>query len=241
MVFHGIPEVLKTGNGPRFSDICERERFRTPAYGHLEGFMKNLGNVTRTPYSQGKDWRRELYVFLANCRATLHPSSGKSPYRLFMNRAVRIKLPTIMETTPDPEAMQKDKNSKAKVKAYANQKRQVKPVVVKQRRFNKASPHLEPVPYTVLDVKGSMITARRATDQKEVTRKSSHFEKLTNPPGSTIPDTEPVPVDKQLPFDSEGPEVCQPASTSASQKESSHAHPSETNGNQDNTTLAATE
>ena len=203
--------------------------------------MKNLGKVRRTPYSQGKDWRREVNVFLANCRATLHPSSVKSPYRLFMNRAVRIKLPTIMETTPDPEAMQKDKNSKAKMKAYANEKRQVKPVVVKQRRFNKASSHLEPVPYTVLGVKGSMITARRATHQKEVTRSSSHIEKLTNPPGSIIPDTEPVPVDEQLPLDFEGSKVCQPASTSASQEESSHAHPSETNGNQDNTTLAATE
>ena len=134
-----------------------------------------------------------------------------------------------METTPDPEAMQKDKNSKAKIKAYADQKRQVKPhnmkvgdiTLVKQRRFNKASPHFEPVPYTVLDVKGSMITAKRATDQKEVTRNSSHFEKLTNPPGSTIPDTEPVPVDEQLPLDFEGPEVCQPASTWAPQEESS--------------------
>lgn len=76
-----------------------------------------------------------------------------------------------MENTPDTEAMRKDKDSKAKMKAYANQKRQVKPhnlnagdiTLVKQRRLNKASPHFEPVPYTILDVKGSMITARRAT------------------------------------------------------------------------------
>lgn len=88
-----------------------------------------------------------------------------------MNKTVRIKLPTIMENTPDTEAMRKDKDSKAKMKAYANQKRQVKPhnlnagdiTLVKQRRLNKASPHFEPVPYTILDVKGSMITARRAT------------------------------------------------------------------------------
>lgn len=32
-----------------------------------------------------------------------------------------------METTPDTEALQKDKDSKAKMKAYADQKRQVKP------------------------------------------------------------------------------------------------------------------
>ena len=37
-----------------------------------------------------------------------------------------IKLPTIMETTPATKAMPKDKNSKAKMKAYADQKLQVK-------------------------------------------------------------------------------------------------------------------
>jgi len=154
-----------------------------------------------------------------------------------------------METTRDTEALQKDKDSKAKMKAYADQKLQVKPhnlnagdiTLVNQRRLNKASPHFEPVPYTVLDVKGSMITTRRATDQKEVTRNSSHFKKLPNVPGSTIPDTEPVPANEQVPIDFEGPEICQPAPTAAPFEESSRAHPSDTNGNQDNTTLAATE
>ena len=104
--------------------------------------------------------------------------------------------------------------------------------LLKQRSLNKTSRYLEL--YTVLDVKSSMITASRATDQKEVTRNSSYFKKLPNPPGSTIPDTEPVPVDEQVPLDIEGPVVCQPTSTSSSQ-----AYPSETNSNQDNTTLAA--
>ena len=54
------------------------------------------------------------------------------------------------------------------MKAYADQKRQVKPhnlnagdiTLVKQRRLKKASTYFEPAPYTVLDVKGSMITAK---------------------------------------------------------------------------------
>ena len=85
-----------------------------------------------------------------------------------------------------------------------------------------------------------MITARRATNQK-VTRNSSHFKKLPNPPGSTIPDTETVPADGQVPLDFEGSEVCQPSPTSAPQEESSQAQPSDTNGNKDNITLAAAE
>ena len=212
-VTHGIPEVLKTDNGPpfqghAFQSFAKEKGFThrkiTPlwpeANGRVEGFMKYLGKVARTAHSQGKDWRRELYVFLANYRATPHPSTGKSPYQLCMNRTVRIKLPTIMEPTPDTEAMLKDNDSKAKMKAYADQKRHVKPhnlnagdiTLVKQRRLNKASPHFEPVCQScmsVLDVKGSMITARRATDQKEVTRNSAHCKKLPNPPGSSIPDT----------------------------------------------------
>ena len=104
---HGIPEVLKTDNGPPFQSHAFRtfakekgfsHRNITPlwpeANGHVEGFMKNLGKVSRTAHSQGKDWRRELYVFLANYRATPHPSTGKSPYELCMNRTVRTKLPT---------------------------------------------------------------------------------------------------------------------------------------------------
>lgn len=132
---HGIPEVLKTDNGPPFQghafDAFAKEKgFSngkiTPlwpeANGHVEGFMKNLGKVARTAHSQGKDWRRELYVFLANYRATPHPSTGKSPYELCMNRTVRIKLPTIMQASPDVDVMQKDQNSKAKMKAYADRK-----------------------------------------------------------------------------------------------------------------------
>ena len=135
------------------------------------------------------------------------------------------------------------------MKAYADQKRKVKlhnvnagdTILVKQRRLNKASPHFEPVPYPVLDVKGSMITARRTTDQKEVTHNSSHFKKLRNPPGTTIPDTEPVPAVEQVPLDFEGTEVCQPSPTSAPQEKSSQAQPSDTSGNQGNITLAAAE
>ena len=82
--------------------------------------MKNLGKVATTAHSQGKDWRRELYVLLANYKAKPHPSTGKSTYQLCMNRTARIKLPTIMETIPDTEAMQKDEDSMVKLKVCAD-------------------------------------------------------------------------------------------------------------------------
>ena len=78
-----------------------------------------------------------------------------------------------------------------------------------------------------------MITARRASHHKEVTRNSSFFKKVPNLQGSTIP------ADLQVPIDFKGLAICQPAATSVTQEESSQAHPSKTNGNHANTTLAA--
>ena len=83
---HGIPEVLKTDNDPPFQGHAfqsfakekgSTHRKITPlcleANGHVEGFIKNLGKVTGTAHSQGKDWKGGLYVFfLANYRATPH-------------------------------------------------------------------------------------------------------------------------------------------------------------------------
>ena len=85
--------------------------------------MKNLGKAQELPTVKGKIGGESL----TNYRAPPHPSTGKSPYQLCMNIAVRIKRPIIMETTPDTEAMQKDKDSKTKMKACTDQKQQVKP------------------------------------------------------------------------------------------------------------------
>ncbi|PFX30291.1 hypothetical protein AWC38_SpisGene4908 [Stylophora pistillata] len=115
----------------------------------------------------------------------------KTLYELSMNRIVQTKLPSFTQVSPDPEVQQKDQDSKAHMKAYTDTKWSTKPhdlhignsALVKQKRTNKASPPFEPVPYTIHDIKGSMITASRSTDLKEITRNSSHFKKLGSPPG----------------------------------------------------------
>ena len=164
------------------------------ANGHSENFTKNLGKVARTATSQGKDWRRELYVFVANCRATPHPSTGKSPYELCMSRTVRTRLPTIPRVNPDVEVMQKDQEAKARMKAYADLQRRTKPhslnvgdhaLVKKDIKTRQALVWgLSRTQSKML--KGSMITAKRATNQKLVTRNSSFFKELPNPPEEVI-------------------------------------------------------
>ena len=92
---HGIPEGLKTDDGSllqgqAFHEFAMEKSFHhgkiTPlwpeANGHAENFMKNLGKVGRTTRSQGKDWRTELYVFVAKYRATPHPSTGEKPLQV---------------------------------------------------------------------------------------------------------------------------------------------------------------
>ena len=92
---HGIPEGLKTDDGSllqgqAFHEFAMEKSFHhgkitslwPEANGHAENFMKNLGKVGRTTRSQGKDWRTELYVFVANYRATPHPSTGEKPLQI---------------------------------------------------------------------------------------------------------------------------------------------------------------
>ena len=198
--------------------------------------MRILDKVARTAHSQGKGWRRELYVFVASYRVTPHPSTGKSSYGLCMNRTVGTKLPTIPQVNADAEVMQKNQEEKARVKAYADLKRRTKPrslnvgdhALVKQRPQNKASPRFEPVPYTIQDFKGSMSTAKRATDQKLVTRNSSFFKKLPNPPEEVIQESSPVfRMELQAPLDFDGPETTEHTEMSATQEEFNQATPSE--------------
>lgn len=141
-----------------------------------------------------------------------------------------------METTPDTEALQKDKDLKAKMKAYADQKRQVKPdnlnagdiTLVKQRR----PAHISNLYHTqswILKLPWS------PTDEQLIKKKAPAIAPISR----NLLDTEPEPADEKVSLNFEEPEVCQPAPISGPQGKSSQAHPSKTNVNQDNTTLVA--
>ncbi|KAK3726579.1 hypothetical protein QZH41_011039 [Actinostola sp. cb2023] len=69
---------------------------------------------------------------------------------------------------------------------YADKKRHTQPhdiqvgdsVLVRQEKRNKFTTPFEPVLYTVISVNRSMITAHRTTDEREITRNSSHYKKV---------------------------------------------------------------
>jgi hypothetical protein len=205
---HGIPEEVKTDNGTLFQSevfakFSEAKGFThqkiTPVWPEanrqVENFMKNIGKVAKTAHASGKDWRKEIYIFLSNYRVTPHPSTKKSPYGLMMNRVVRIKLPVIISGNSNPEVGINDESAKEKMKKYADNPRNTSKhsivdgdaVLVRQQRRNKFSTPFESIPYIVEKVKGTMITARRTTDQRRITRNSSHYKKVRKPVQGNAP------------------------------------------------------
>lgn len=74
-----------------------------------------------------------------------------------------------------------------------------------------------------------MITAKRTTDQELVTRNSSSFKKLPNPPEEVIRESSPVPpVELQAALEFDGPETIEHTEMPANQEEFNPVTPSET-------------
>ena len=53
-------------------------------------------------------------------------------------------------------------------------------VLVRQKKLNKLSTPFDPLPYTIVQMKGSMVTAKRDGTNKWITRNSSFFKKVSN-------------------------------------------------------------
>ena len=85
---HGIPEVVKTDNGPPFQseDFANFAKYLnltpqriTPlwpeANGEAERFMRTLKKAVQTAETDGRSWRQSLWTFLCNYRATPHTTT----------------------------------------------------------------------------------------------------------------------------------------------------------------------
>ena len=99
---HGLPSRVITDNGPPFNSrelkdyMDENGISFTPitplwpqANAEAENFNKVLEKTIRTAQIEGRDWKRELYRFLLNYRATPHITTKHSPAKLLFNREIR--------------------------------------------------------------------------------------------------------------------------------------------------------
>ena len=140
-----------------------------------------------------------MYAFLRNYRATKHPSTKQPPCVLFFGREINIKLPNSpLNRKPDvchDKAKSADRNAKQKMKDYADNRRHAKPsklrtgdtVLVQQDKQNKFTTPFDPKPYEIIEKKGSMVTAER--EDKHITRDTSNFKSVLNPPDLPGTDT----------------------------------------------------
>ena len=201
---HGIPQTVKTDNGPPFNgqefktfskelSFCHRKV--TPlwpeANGEAERFIQTLNKHVRTATAENVNWKTHLPQFLRLYRATPHSSTKISPFEALNNRKMRCGLPECpapATCTEKPEIhsrmMDNDKASKSRMKEYADERRHTRPnsltpgdcVLIKQRKTNKLSTPFNPRPLTIIHRKGSMITATRGS--KRIVRNSSHFRRV---------------------------------------------------------------
>ena len=200
---YGIPDTLRTDNGPPFnsSKFAEfamslgfKHRKITPlwprANAEVERFMKTIKSAIRAARVERKCWKQEMFRFLRNYRATPHCSTGYPPATLLCGRVLKTKLPEIREKqSPDWEVEARDLIAKKKMKQYADSKQYVKQdnlnvgdsvLLKKGPSFKKDVPYHE-TPFTVTATKGTMVTA---TDGfRSVTRNSSYYKQL---PSDTV-------------------------------------------------------
>ena len=210
---HGIPERLKTDNGPPFQSY-EFRRFLeysgvkhrriTPlwprANAQAENFMKPLNKAIKAATVEGKSWQQEMHKFLRNYHATPHVSTNRPPAELLFGTNIRVRLPECSVPICDDEVRAQDAQSKLKQKYYADKKNCNRPpvnysvgdtVLIKQNKYNKLTPAYNPEPMVVEQVKGSMITAR-SPGLGTKTRNASLYKRIED---CRVPDELPVTED----------------------------------------------
>ena len=205
----GLPRIVKSDNGSpfqsyEFKQFAENMGFihrritpRWPrANSQAESFNKPLMKAIRSAHINQQNWKQEMYKFLRQYRATPHPSTGQTPYRLLFNREPRTKLPQTSENAVDValDEMVRTRDSEAKriMKYYGDQRNravnsdiQVGDTVLmkKETRGNKLQSVYDPNPRKVSDKKGSMVTV-----DDSVTRNVSSFKKISDSVCSNLKD-----------------------------------------------------
>ena len=205
---HGIPESVRSDNGPPFSS-AEFEGFLDylgiahlkgipywpQSNGEVERCNKTLLKIIRIATLEGKDWKKELQNFLFQYRTTPHTVTGLSPAELLMGRCLKDKLPKV--TIPSERITEahwqqllreRDARGKLRQKEYANSKRSAQysdivegdQILLNKSRDTKLSPNFEPVPYKVVEKKGNAVLLKDQDGNTKL-RNTSHMKKFLQP------------------------------------------------------------
>nr|XP_002730526.1 PREDICTED: uncharacterized protein K02A2.6-like [Saccoglossus kowalevskii] len=193
----GIPDIVKTDNGPPYNGDEFKRFFKyvgfrhrkitslwPKANGEAERMMQALEKAVRAAKLEGKSWCQGLFQFLRQYRATPHSTTGISPFKALNSRKMKTTLPQIYNNKPDRKIQASDAKRKLCMKKYADTRNHAKAsdlgigdrVLVKQQKRNKMSTPFNPEPYEVVSKKGSMTTVQRGNH--EITRNASFFKRI---------------------------------------------------------------
>ena len=105
---HGLPETLRTDNGPRFASREFEGFLEYLAIDHKKGipywpqsdseverFNKTLLKIIRVTQQQGKNWKEDVEDFVFQYHSTPLTVTSVSPAELLMGRKLRDKLPQV--------------------------------------------------------------------------------------------------------------------------------------------------
>ena len=210
---HGVPEKVTTDNGPPFNgkefQIYMRQlgieyHSSTPLWpqgnAEVESFNKPLEKAIRTAHIEERPWQQELSKFLLNYRSTPHSTTKVPPAEMLFNRQIRGKLPVLptrMKVVDrHQEAGSNQEVKRKKSRDYANARRHAKQssfqvgdtVLVKKPKANKLSTNFDPLPYKIIEIKGTKITASR--NGHDIVRNVSFFKKIAEKPASDCDEDE---------------------------------------------------
>ncbi|RXN18549.1 putative protein K02A2.6-like protein [Labeo rohita] len=134
----GMPEIVKTNNGPPFNSYCFvdfsaylgfKHRKVTPywpkANGEVERFMRTLKKTIVTTNAEGKPWKQCLYSFLRNYRATPHGTTQKSLAELLCGRKISTTLPLNPQGRKKNDLSDTDQIAKQRMKRPSKQSERI--------------------------------------------------------------------------------------------------------------------
>ena len=129
--------------------------------------MATLVKTTHAAMAEGRDPKVEVKRRLLKYRNTPHPSTGKSPSELMMNRSVRTRIPKLIAPPKDKalqEARQKDMETRLVKKGKLDKRKTAKEkevkvgdkILVSQRKLTIKPPY-DPKPYEVKEINGNQM------------------------------------------------------------------------------------
>ncbi len=203
---HGLPDRVRSDNGPQFiaqefEEFLEYlgiEHVKGVPYwpqsnGEVERFNETMLKAIKIAEIEKKDWKKELQNFLFQYRTTPHTVTGVSPAEMLMGRKLRDKLPKLELMSNEPmtelrwqaQIRERDQRRKRYEKELADKRRGAQPseiepgdeVLLNQPKRNKLTPRFEEKPYKVISKDGNAVLIQRG-DESVKMRNVAHMKRL---------------------------------------------------------------